>query len=306
MSKIKIAISSIFYPLFMGKYIIDAFKRRDDVEVFTVGPYTGNWIPWSGGITLDNRYAQPPNFPLGRNLIGTKPHPAPLDPILPWKPDLFLMIDAGFHFRERPTGDMVVLVETDPHALYDHYTYPRKYVDAVFSMQTPYMRSGDFYLPYAFDENIFYPQELEKTHDVTMVGLQYGHRANLVNVLRSSGVNVYFDIGIVYDEFREVYNHGKVAVSWSSLKDLPARVWEAMGMRLPLVSNWTPDMDNFFVDGEHYLKFTSQAEAVEKVRWCLDNPDDADTLASNAYRKVIAGHTWDHRVSQILEQLKLV
>ncbi len=114
MSKIKIAISSIFYPLFMGKYIIDAFKRRDDVEVFTVGPYTGNWIPWSGGITLNNRYAQPPDLPLGRNLIGTKPHPAPLENALPWKPDLFLMIDAGFHFRERPIGDMVVLIETIP------------------------------------------------------------------------------------------------------------------------------------------------------------------------------------------------
>ena len=31
---------------------------------------------------------------------------------------------------------------------------------------------------------------------------------------------------------RQKYNESKIALSWSSLEDLPARVWEAFGMGL--------------------------------------------------------------------------
>ena len=55
----------------MMRYMIEAFEDRDDVELWTYGPFTGNNIPWNGGIQLDQRYVKTPNFPLpiGSNIV---------------------------------------------------------------------------------------------------------------------------------------------------------------------------------------------------------------------------------------------
>ena len=62
--KIRILLLSLHYPLTMSKYFEMAFRRRDDVELLTTGPYSGNWIPWKGGMTLPMKYAIPPDFPM--------------------------------------------------------------------------------------------------------------------------------------------------------------------------------------------------------------------------------------------------
>jgi spore maturation protein CgeB len=113
-------------------------------------------------------------------------------------------------------------------------------------------------------------------------------------------------MGEIYDEYRIAYNKARVALSWSSLNDLPARVWEGMGMNLPVVTNRVPDLSNFFVEGEHYLGFSNVQEAEKQVLLLLSDDAMRDEMANNAYRKVIAGHTYDHRISQILENAKLI
>lgn len=64
-------------------------------------------------------------------------------------------------------------------------------------MQKFYMQSGEFYLPYAYDEKLFYPMpEVEKIYDACSTGLHYPQRdAFLVQRLRSRGLNVYYSIG---------------------------------------------------------------------------------------------------------------
>lgn len=188
------------------------------------------------------------------------------------------------------------------------YDVPKSYSDYSFCMQTPYMHPGDIYLPYALDDVHFYPEERPMVHDAALIGLHYEQRTNLVNRLRQRGLDVYYDIGVVYDDYRNKYNESKVALCWSSLQDLPVRVWEAMGMARPLVVNRNiPDLHNFFVEGEHYLGFDTIEEAEKQVRRFLDDPDFADRVRWAAYRKVVDGkHLWSDRVQQILETCKLV
>ena len=147
--------------------------------------------------------------------------------------------------------------------------------------------------------------ELEKKYDVCMIGLNYDHRQKLVNRLRKKGVIVYHTIGDVYDEYRERYNESKIAVSWSSLQDTPARVFEALGMRLPLVCNRTPDLPTFFVEGEHYLGFDDPTGAELQINRLLWDKELRNTIADAGYRKV-QYHTWNHRIQQLLETVKLI
>lgn len=304
---IKVAIGSINYPVTMARWFIEAFEDRDDVELWTYGPHTGNWIPWLYGLQLPQKYVKEPNFALPRSTIETHTFPARMiDMQMPWKPDLLIQIDAGWHLDSRPNANIVAHIQTDPHVLKGFYKLPKTYSDLKFSMQGYYMESDELYLPYAYSKRHHYPMNLEKTTDVCMIGLQYPQRMALANHLKQMGVNVNITTGIVYDEYREAYNRSKIALTWSTLLDLPARTWEGMAMKLPVITNRVPDLGNFFTEGDHYLGFDSEQEAIKQVLKVLTDPTNASEMANNAYRKVIDHHSYDNRCEEILRTAKLI
>jgi len=307
---IKVAISGLIYPVTMMRYFWDALSRRDDLEIFSIGPFFGNWIPWNGGMELAPRYTKTPTAPLPREMANHHVHPGMLAGIIPNDIDLWIQVDAGWHFSKRPPAKVVAHVQTDPHVLKSHYTTPKSYSDLNFCMQTPYMESGEIWLPYANDPPRFYPDPQTKTfgveYDACLVGLHYHQRDQLVKRLIASGKRVYYDLGKVYDEYRVLYNASKVALSWSSLLDTPVRVFEAMGMKIPLVANNTPDINLLFEEGVDFCGFDTVDQAVEWVNYLTNTPVLAGVMAENAYKKVVEKHTWDHRIQFILETARLV
>ena len=305
MSKLKVAISYLVYPLTMAGYFVRAFERRDDVELWTVGPYTGAYIPWMHGMFLPSRYVKAPNCPLPSSLANAHPPFASVRKDMPWTPDLFLMIDAGWHFVDRPDGDVVARIQTDPHVLKDFYKYNRALIDYEFCMQSPYMEEGEYYLPYGYDPTIFYPMDLEKEFDACLIGLQYPQRTAWVDRLRARNLKVHYSTGAIYDENREIYNKSKLALSWSTLIDLPARVWEGLAMKLPVVTNRVPDLNKFFKEGEHYAGFSTVEEAEKQCLLLLADDEKRDKMAEAGYNAVLP-HTWDARVQTILETCGLV
>ena len=304
---IKVALFSAWYPVTMSQYFRRALERRDDIELITVGPFTGNWIPWKGGLELPPKYTYTPTHPLPKSMISQRAVNPQIFQMFPdlADVDLWLEVDAGIYLDPKPTGGIVAHVATDPHCLV--YDRQRQLADFFFNMQGPYIQEGDFYLPYAYDPTIHYPMpEVEKEWDACMIGLDYIHRGRLIRSLRAKGMSVYYNIGDIYDEYRLIYNQSRVALSWSSLKDTPTRVFEAFAMGVPLVANRTQDLSNWFVDGEHYLGFDDETEATIQVEKLLRAPDFADEIAQNALRKVRSGHKWDYRINQILEQCRLI
>ena len=308
MSKTRVVISGLLYPMTMLHWFWRAFERRNDIELFVTGPFFGSSIPWNNGMTLPQRYVKQPDLPLPQQSARMNVGSTIVEVQMPEhmrNPDLWIQIDAGWHFNNRPEAGIVALVETDPHVLKSHYQCPKGYSDFVFSMQTPYIESGEFYLPYGYDPEIHQPNpEVEKEYDACLIGLHYNSRSALVSSLQNKGYKVYYSIGEIYDEYRRIYNASKIALSWSSKEDLCARNWEALAMKNLLVANRVPDMSTFFVDGQHYLGFDTLEEAVSKVEWALKNPEEANKIASAGHRKV-KHHTWDARVQQLLETMRL-
>jgi len=304
MNKKRIVISGLIFPVTMLHFFWRAFERREDVDLRVVGPFSNDWIPWKGGIRLPMRYVKYPHIPLPQNLSGSVGmSPAFIQGQLPWEPDLWIQIDAGW-WLQKPKATVVAHIATDPHVL--NYDRQRKECDVFFNMQTPYMKPGDRYLPYAYDKEIHYPILADKVYNAALVGLQYETRTKLVNRLRQGGLRVYYETGIVYDEYREIYNQSDVALSWSSLLDMPARVWEAFAMSVPLVTNRVPDLSNWFVEKDHFLGFNDVDEAERQVRTLLNDPEYAAEMSENVYRKVTAAHSYDHRVNEILSVCKII
>ena len=301
MSKKVVMLSQIFYPVSIGRYFERALEQRDDVELYTIGPYTGSWIPWNGGMDLPEKYAKAPTIPLDRQVPSGMQAPKSLIEEKIGKPiDIWISVDAGFYFSDMP-AEVTCLVQTDPHVL--NYNAQRTIHDYSFCMQRCYSNPIDIYLPYAVDLTVHYPENLDKECDVAMIGLQYQDRTELANILRSEGVKVHYSIGESFDEYREVYNKSRVGVSWSSKDDLIARVFELMGMKLPLVTNRVPDLPEHFTEGSHYLGFDNVYDAVEKIQRILAEPEKYTQMRDQAYEEVISKHTYSHRIQQIFDTI---
>lgn len=298
--KLKVVLSGIYYPMAILRYFEGALKRRDDLELITAGPFTGRKIPWKGGMLMEEKYSIRPDF-----VVPNPPRPrCPvrwIESRLPWSPDLWIQIDAGFAFTGRPVHGLNFIVGTDPHVL--DYTNSRRDADLFFCMQKGYAKLGDIYLPYAYDPIWHGPLEKNQKPewDVVLLGLHYEQRDLLVKLLRLQGISVKYDLGPAFAEARSIYGKARVGINWSSLEDVNARVFEIMGMGLPLVTNRLVDLDPLFNESEHYLGFVTAKQGVESVRTLLENPGLADQIAK-AGRTAVEPHTWDARVERILSE----
>lgn len=313
-SKIKVLLLYINYPMAIATYFKKALEHREDVDLKVVGQYTGNWMPWLGGVSVPMKYAIPPHIPLE----GFSPDVREVNyemvkaRLRNWVPDIIINVDANLHWKYRPTDGYVVTVGTDPHVLNDFYDVPRKYSDKFFNMQLCYSKSGDVYLPYAYSQYDHYPTiELPdatiggipayKDTDAVLIGMPYSQREEWKRELEKKGVSVILENGPVFDEARTLYNRGHIGLNWSSMDDLNARAFEIPAMRLAPVMNLVPDIHRFFEQGVHYYGFTNLSEAVERVVWLKEHPVECKTMADDAYKN-IQGQTYDARVEQIFKE----
>jgi len=107
--------------------------------------------------------------------------------------------------------------------------------------------------------------------------------------------------GAVYDEARALYNQTTIGISWSSMQDLIARVFELMAFGLCPVINRVPDLSLHFEENVHYLGFDTVSEAMEKIKFAKENPEISGRIAKTAYEYVTTnGYSYDDRVETIL------
>ena len=292
----------IYYPMCMGLWFRRALERRSDVELWTAGPYLGSLIPWGGNMRLPEKYVRPVDFAMPQQ--ATTPSWGIVKAQLPWKPDLILQIDAGFHFADKPDC-LTATVATDPHVL--NYDLPRSYSDKFFVMQKYYSKPNDLYLPYAHDPTMIYPDPLVTIDtDCSLIGLHYDNRNEWIRQLRERGHSVIYELGPIFDEYRQLNCRAKLGLNWSSLNDVCARVFEIMGMQRTPILNRVPDLEILgFKENTHYYGFSTMDEAVQKVEIALNNPEEAIEIARAAHDKVVREDTWDLRVEQILKECGL-
>lgn len=304
-SKIKVGFSYIAYPVAMPRYMLEALLRRDDVEVWCTGPYTGRRIPWLGGMFLPERYTREPDYALPMSM----PPRINYDEInarIPWEPDIWIEGNAGLVTMGRPRTKCYVVIGTDPHVL--DYSEARTKADIFYSMQRPYMKPTDNWLPYGFDP--IYHRRTEKSweereYDISLVGLPYPDRKTFMHQIRSHGYSAYLENGPSYEDAWEIYNNSKLGLNLSSRQDTCARVFELLGLGLPAVLNRVPDLIDMFTDGEDFVGFNTPQEGVREAIKLLRDPPRAQEIAENGW-KAVQSHTWDARMEQVLIEAEVL
>lgn len=119
-----------------------------------------------------------------------------------------------------------------------------------------------------------------------------------VNGITNKGMVMY------YTEMPLVFKCSKINlnISLRSIRDgIPLRCFDIMGAGGFLLTNFQSDLLRFFEPDKDFVYFESEADLLAKVDYYLAHPVEREAIARNGYNKIRDGHTFDHRVHEMME-----
>lgn len=159
------------------------------------------------------------------------------------------------------------------------------------------------WLPLACDPSIHHVPGLTRDIDVGFVG-KLGARGTPRRALLS-GVLPRFrtnDFRLFYKptEMGKVYNRSKIVFNASISGDVNMRVFEALAAGALLVTDRIGNgLADLFVEGEHYVGYSSLPEALDRIGYYLRNTSDRERIALVGQALVFARHTYAHRWEEV-------
>lgn len=107
--------------------------------------------------------------------------------------------------------------------------------------------------------------------------------------------------------FREIANskiafniHGDIAANFAA----NMRLYEVTGMSTCLLTDWKPDIENYFKPDEEIVTYKSFDEAKEKVTWLLNNPIELEKIGQQGQKRTLQEHTFQARAGVINPKIK--
>jgi hypothetical protein len=78
------------------------------------------------------------------------------------------------------------------------------------------------------------------------------------------------------------------------------RLYEATGMGALLVTDAKRNLGELFEVGREVVAFEDATDCVEKVRYFVDHPDEAATIAAAGQARTLREHTWLDRMARLV------
>ena len=161
------------------------------------------------------------------------------------------------------------------------------------------------WLPVAADLSLYEPGSHEKRFQVVFVGTLdprlHPERVVLCETIRKSFAPVFIGQAFLKDMAR-IYQSAHIVFNRSIRGDMNMRVFEALASGSLLVTDRLedPSFAELFRDGEHLVTYRNEREMVERTRYYLDHPAEAEKIAANGCRLVRERHTYEHRAEAIV------
>lgn len=84
-------------------------------------------------------------------------------------------------------------------------------------------------------------------------------------------------------------------------KGIPLRAMDIMGCGGFLLSNYQEDYLRFFVPGEDFVYYESKKDLLDKIDYYLIHEDERLDIAKRGHDKVLADHTYEGRLQEIID-----
>lgn len=207
---------------------------------------------------------------------------------------------------------------SDTHLGFDYRFEKAKKFDRVFCAQKQaaidFKRMGieAEWMPHAFEPNAYHDistgaptpfSYASKDHDVCFVGhVNSENRIDFLDRMFREFPNFFFGQRRFQDAAR-IYAKSKICLNVSMKEDLNMRCFEVMGAGGFLLTDYVPYIEELFEDGKHLVLYRSVDEAVDKAKYYLSHDSEREKIAQAGYEEVMAKHTIDKRVDEILKKV---
>lgn len=160
-------------------------------------------------------------------------------------------------------------------------------------------RTKPTFNPISFETGEFLKNSsIEKSKDLYLGGLMYEPRKTfikeVVSELNGSGIELtlspkksdsYIDYLTELSRFKIVLNTNFVVNSKE--KNMVGRNIETLHVGSLLLTQNTTLLTELFTEGEHYINMNSAADAASKIKYFLENPDEAEAIAMAGREKAL-------------------
>lgn len=164
-----------------------------------------------------------------------------------------------------------------------------------------------FFLPYACDSAIHKNMpEVEKTIDVGIIGSPYKKRIELVEKIKSCGINAKLISNVFGDEMIKTLNSFKINLNYmvgGGRGLLNGRVFETIGCGVLLLNENEDGIWSILKDGENVVLYSSEDDCISKIKYYLSHKDEAARIARNGHLEGITNQTFDNRAEFIESKL---
>lgn len=125
----------------------------------------------------------------------------------------------------------------------------------------------------------------------------HDHSFSLPNLTNHGSVDPYKEMPLIFKQSKINLN-----ISLRSIKSgIPQRAFDIMGSEGFLLSNFQSDFLDDFIPGEDFAFYESKADLLDKIDYYLSHEDERLAIAKNGHDKLAAGHTYRHRVREMLD-----
>ncbi|HZG15552.1 MAG TPA: glycosyltransferase [Candidatus Bathyarchaeia archaeon] len=153
--------------------------------------------------------------------------------------------------------------------------------------------------------NLFFPL-VQNNWKVNIWG--WGWLENQMLIRTHFGVEVPSDWVHGYLSYRDtvsVYHQSKIALGIQNARDqVTQRTFEILGVGGFMLANRTEALTSMFTEGVEIVYSDSPAETLEKVSYYLAHPELRYQIGQAARRKILAEHTYQHRLEAIWPQVE--
>ncbi len=117
--------------------------------------------------------------------------------------------------------------------------------------------------------------------------------------------NVDFCGSVDYlNEMPQVFRASKVnlcPVLKANKSGIPLRALDIMGCGGFLLSSYQPELDEYFIDGQDCVMYSSIEDAIEKTAYYLEHEDERKAIAESGFSRIESDFRYENRIEKLLQ-----
>jgi len=170
---------------------------------------------------------------------------------------------------------------------------------------------------WAVNHRLYRPLDRLRRYQATFIGQPHGDRRQIVNALQRAGIAVEaWGYGwprgklstrqMIYVINESAVNLNLSNASVGAVDQIKGRDFEVPACRGLLLSKSIAALEEYYAPGKDILTFATFEDLVDKIRWALAHPQEADHIRESGYRRALRDHTYESRFLEVFRAARVI